>query len=219
MIFDSRQQAGQLLGKELQRRDMLADVAIGLARGGVVVAAEVAKVLKIPLEVMVVRKIGAPGNPEFAVGAVAEDTVWWDEETVERLGLMEEWKEEQVEVKKKEVEEYRSQIETRDRERTKKYRSIILVDDGAATGISMMAAIKAIRDKGKGISADNTSHRIVIALPVASTEAAEQFKRAADKVVILHVDPYLGAVGQFYRQFGQVEWEEVRELLARDKNS
>lgn len=208
MIFDSRQQAGKLLGEELLRRGVPADVVIGLARGGVVVAAEVAKALRLPLDAMVVRKIGAPGNPEFAVGAMAENAVWWDEETVRRLGLTDTWKREQIEAKKKEIEKYRRQIETGDTGRTKNYQSVILIDDGAATGTSMIAAIRAIRAKSEVI-------RISVALPVSSPDAAERLRKLADDTVILRVDSSLGAVGQFYREFGQVDWDEVRQLLSR----
>lgn len=228
MTFDSRQQAGKLLGEELQRRGTTVDVVVGLARGGVVVAAEVARILKIPLEVMIVRKIGAPGSPEFAVGAVAEDTVWWDEETIRRFGLSEEWRKEQVEIKRKEVEEYRKKLfETipisRVGRRSKSGLneasrnslsslpvSIILVDDGAATGTSMIAAIRGLRDKGQGTREEK---KIIVALPVASTEAAGKFRELADGVVLLEEGSFLSSVGQYYRDFSQVEWEEVRRLL------
>lgn len=216
MTFDSRQQAGKLLGEDLLRRGISADVVIGLARGGVVVAAEVARVLQKPLDVMIVRKIGAPGNPEFAVGAVAEDTAWWDEQTVKRLGLSDEWKREQVEIKKKEVEEYRRQLDfgdsetvlsrvARDDESSSWF--VFLVDDGAATGTSMLAAIEALR------SIIHYPLSIIVALPVASTDAAEKFRAAAGDVVLLEEGSFLSSVGQYYRDFSQVEWEEVRQLL------
>lgn len=266
MLFDSRQRAGQLLGEELQKKEVSADVVVGLARGGVVVAAEVARILKKPLSVMIVRKIGAPGSPEFAVGAMAEDTVWWDQETVRRFGLSEEWRKEQVEIKRKEVEEYRKQLGFGDSEtvlsrvarwsatsigdsqsigllndrpgsknsvgsnvkessggqfpRKKissslKYppTSIVLVDDGAATGTSMMAAVQAIK---KGLSfpyGKDSLFKTIVALPVASTDAAEKFRELADGMVLLEEGSFLSSVGQYYRDFSQVEWDEVRDLM------
>lgn len=218
MTFDSRQQAGKLLGEELLQRDISANIVVGLARGGIVVTAEVARILKIPLEVMIVRKIGAPGNPEFAVGAVAEvpgtstSSVWWDEETAKRLGLTDEWKREQVEIKKKEVEEYRKQLD-RDRDRDREYRTVVLVDDGAATGTSMLAAVQAINKGWSFPYSKDRPFRTIVALPVASTDAAERFRKAANEVVILEEGSFLSSVGQYYRDFSQVEWEEVRRLL------
>lgn len=261
MIFDSRQEAGKLLGEELLRRGISASTVVGLARGGVVVAAEVARAFKKPLEVMIVRKIGAPGSPEFAVGAMAEDTVWWDEETVRRMGLTEEWKKEQVELKRREIEEYRKQLGFGDSEtvlsrvarmsdssighsrsigslndrpnsknivgrNVKKLSgdqfprkkissslkhpsiSIVLVDDGAATGTSMVAAIQSLRTMNHELRT-----KILVALPVTSTDAAEKFRAAADDVVLLEEGSFLSSVGQYYRDFSQVEWEEVRRLL------
>lgn len=229
MVFDSRSQAGILLGEELKRRGIKADIVFGLARGGIVVAAEAARILMVPLEVLVVRKIGAPANPEFAVGAVAEISgsqqvaVWWDEETLKRLGLDERWQKQQIESKKLEISDYRQKLEVTEKlsrpAQAFALKTVILVDDGAATGISMMAALKGLRAKGQGPRdegrrmKDARSWRIVAALPVASTDAAEMLKKNADEVVILHTDSYLGAVGAYYRQFEQVTWEQMKRLL------
>lgn len=221
-MFDSRESAGALLGDELKRRGIVADVVFGLARGGVVVAAGVASILNAPLVPLVVRKIGSPGNEEFAIGAISEipgtdrTMVWWNEQAIQQLGVDERWKTERAEKKKTEVLEYKKKLNKQEiPENTKRPRmnfrknnevQLVLVDDGAATGASMLAAIYAARQ--------TFPHSVItIALPVASVNAAEEFRTVANDVVILHEDPELGAVGAYYRQFPQVEWEEVRALL------
>lgn len=220
MIFDSRESAGKLLGKELKRRGVFADIVFGLARGGVVVAADVARALNAPLVPLVVRKIGAPGNEEFALGSVAEvpgtdrTVVRWDERALKMVYVSKEWKEKRAEEKKEEVRRYRSELlkngkDGSDGNHLNTLRNLdhcLLVDDGAATGTSMLTAVSAARQ--------TFPHSVItIALPVASIGAAEEFRTVADDVVILHEDPELGAVGASYRQFPQVEWEEVRALL------
>ncbi|MBI2310175.1 hypothetical protein HYU89_04745 [Candidatus Collierbacteria bacterium] len=233
MVFDSRSQAGILLGEELKRRGISPDIVFGLARGGVVVAAEVARILESPLETLIVRKVGAPGNPEFAVGAVAEIpkwevsqtsqtlrpdiVVWWNKEILRRWRLDKEWQKQQIDDKKIEISEYIRKIGITKNIRPPKSGNIVLVDDGAATGISMMAALKGIQ---KSVKKDLTfpygkvrSYQIIVGLPVASTEAADMLRQVADQVVILHKDPYLGTVGIYYRQFEQVSWEKVKKLL------
>lgn len=222
MTFDSRRSAGTLLGAELKRRSVAADIVFGLARGGVVVAAEVARILEAPLEPLVVRKIGAPGNPEFAVGAVSEiphtgrTIVWWNEQAIRRLGIDEQRKIELAEKKKAEVLEYKRELNRREiHQNVQRSRidldknseeHIILVDDGTATGASMLAAISGVRQAFPRII-------MTVALPVSSPDAAEEFRTFADDVVVLHKDPELSAVGQFYRDFPQVEWREVKTLL------
>lgn len=199
------------MGEELKRRKISPDIVFGLARGGVAVATEVARILESPLKALIVRKIGAPGNPEFAVGAVAEEAVWWDEGTLKRLGLDERWQKRQILAKKLEISEYRRKLEITENIRRPRQKSgnIILVDDGAATGISMMVALSAAKTPLSGVAAIKT----IVALPVASVDAAEVLRKNADEVVILHTDLYLGAVGAYYRQFEQVSWDEVRKLL------
>lgn len=241
MIFDSRRHAGQLLAAELEAQNIRPDLVYGLARGGVAVAAEIAAAFKVGLEALVVRKISPPGNPEFAVGAVAAMPgcepsmegsepsiyVWWDKDTVRRLGLSAEWQKQQIRDKKLEISNYLSRIsftETPARSGSK-LSNIVIVDDGAATGATMMAAIGAVRNSfrklQKGVSlprGKDTPLLIIVALPVASTEAAAKIEHQADETVILSVDPDFRAVGQYYRSFEQISWEEVREILKASRS-
>lgn len=213
MVFNSRSQAGILLRRELQKRGVIADMVFGLARGGVIVAAEVARALNAPLAPLVVRKIGAPGNEEFALGAVAEvpgtdrTVVYWDERALSMVHVSGEWKEQKAREKEIEIEKYKKELQFSSHfNRSNRFSHLLLVDDGAATGTSMLAAVSAVRQA--------FSHSVItIALPVASVNAAEEFRTVANDVVILHEDPELSAVGQFYKDFPQVEWEGVRELL------
>lgn len=223
MIFNSRQHAGVLLGAQLQRRNTRAQAVFGLARGGVVVAAEVAKILHVPLTVQIVRKIGAPENPEFAVGAVAQvpqkgssqlsSTVYWDEAIVSRIRCSAQWQKEQIEAKRREIGEYLHHLKgsnsNSDPVSQDHLQNVIIVDDGAATGVSMMAALNAAKTPLNGVAAK----KIIVALPVASTDAASQLRSVADEVVILFEDSQLSAVGQYYRDFGQVSWAQVERLL------
>ncbi len=217
MIFDSRKRAGQLLAAELKKRNVRPDLVYGLTRGGMAVAAEVAKILGVELRPLIVRKIGPPGNPEFAIGAVAgipgsqQVTAWWNQDTLIRLGLDEEWQKRQMEAKKVEILKYQHKLDIPEimSRLDHNLRNFVIADDGAATGISMMAALSAAKNPLGGVAAIKT----IVALPVASVDAAKVLRKNADEVVILHIDQYLGAVGAYYRKFEQVSWEKVKQLL------
>jgi putative phosphoribosyl transferase len=230
MLFKSRRQAGKLLTKELQRRKIRPDVVFGLARGGVVVAAEIAQTLRVPLQALVVRKISPPLSPEFAVGAIAalpgaknsqSFSVWWDQDTIRRLGLSPQWQKRQIIDKKVEVSNYLTQLNFRkfNSRSRRNLRKIVIADDGAATGATMLAAIEAVR---KGVSlpeSKDTPLLIIVALPAASTDAAAKIKPEADETAILSVDLDFRAVGQYYREFNQVSWDEVKTLLKSNLQS
>jgi putative phosphoribosyl transferase len=203
--FASRQDAGRQLGVFLRQRGISADGVLGLPRGGVVVAAAVARALRRPLDVLVVRKIGHPWQREFAVGALAEPDVvifdqsfqWENPRARAELEdvIAEEWER---------LREYRLQFHHPDAV-VLEGRTVLLVDDGLATGATAEAAvISARRQKAR---------RVILAAPVASTQAVERLRRAADQVEVLFAAPDFGAVGQYYAEFSQTSDAEVRELL------
>lgn len=181
-------------------------IVLGLARGGVVVASEVARALKVPLDVLVVRKIGAPQEPELAIGAVGPDKiVVWDEELCQRLDLDEEEKKRLLQLKSQEREE-KEKFLRRDRPPLDlKGKTVMLVDDGIATGATMEAAVRWIKTQNP--------QKIILAVPVAPPEAVEKLTPLVNDLICLQVESDFGAVGQFYEEFGQAEDEEVKRIL------
>jgi putative phosphoribosyl transferase len=178
-------------------------LVLGVPRGGVVVAAEVALTYGLELDVIVVRKIGAPGNPEYAVGAVDEDgrIIGGTGAFVDRAYL-----EQAAEVGRAEIAR-RLAAYRADRPAPRiAGRDVIVVDDGIATGLTLEAAIESLRRR--------RADRLLVATPVAAPEAADRIARVADELVALEVPRGFSAVGQFYRKFGQTSDGEVIALLA-----
>jgi putative phosphoribosyl transferase len=206
--FADREEAGRALGRAL--RDRLGEqpvVVLGLPRGGVPVAAQVAEALDAPLDVFVVRKLGTPGYPELAMGAVASGGVRvLNDDLIRRLG-----------VRERDVERVTAaELEELDR-REHRYRpgrppvdvagsTAVLVDDGLATGATMLAAVEAVRAGGAA--------RVVVAVPVGAPESARRVAAEADDVLCLHEPPGFGAVGSYYLDFRQTRDKEVERLLA-----
>lgn len=204
--FENREEAGRLLAAELGAYEDHDAVVMALPRGGVPVAFEVAKTLRAPLDVVVVRKVGVPGHEELAMGAVASGGVLVrNEEVIAGLGIREETIEAAAEDKRREVSirerAFRGDRETPDLEG----RTVIVVDDGIATGSTMRASLLALRRRGPD--------RLVVAVPVASRTACEEMRELADDVICLIATDDLIAVGQWYRDFEQVPDPEVVELL------
>jgi len=208
-MFIDRADAGRALANALVHlRAAPGAIVLGLPRGGVPVAWEVASALELPLDVLVVRKLGLPQQPELAMGAIASGgALVVNEEVVRYLGGRHQ---------AFEAVRSREQAELERRERDYRGarpplelagRTAILVDDGLATGATMEAAVRALRSLG--------ASRVVVAVPVASQEAMERIEALADEVVCLAAPPFFSAVGQWYADFGQTEDAEVRDLLAR----
>ena len=205
MNFASRQEAGERLGKYLRGRGVTADVVLGLPRGGVVVAAGVARELKLPLDALVVRKIGHPLQPEFAVGALAEpDAVFLNEQILREFPVSPARLDKIIAQEKIRLLEYRRQFHLHDIP-SLAGKAVLLVDDGLATGATAEAAAISARRQNAG--------RIVVAAPVASTNAVERLRHAADAVEVLSEEPDFQAVGQYYDSFSPTEDEEVVSLL------
>ena len=205
MKFASRTDAGQRLGRHLLEKGIEADLVLGLPRGGVVVAAEVARMLRCPLDVLIVRKIGHPWQREFAVGALAEpDVVIFDESYKWKNPLARAELDDVIAEEKKRLRKYRSEFH-RAAAPSLEGKKVLLVDDGLATGATAEAAVISARQQ-KAI-------RVIIASPVASENAVQRLRRVADEVAVLILDPEFGAVGQYYARFPQTGDAEVKALL------
>jgi putative phosphoribosyl transferase len=207
MLFRDRTEAGQLLAAQLRAYADRPDVlALGLPRGGVPVAYEVAQALHAPLDVFVVRKLGLPGQEELAVGAIASGGARvLNDEVVRALEIPDEVIDSLAAQEQAELER-RERVYRGDRPRPDvRGRVVILVDDGLATGSTMRAAIAALRRQEPA--------KIVVAVPVAAAETCEELGAIADEIVCLQTPEPFYAVGLWYHDFGQTSDEEVRELL------
>lgn len=207
MFFRDRIDAGQKLALVLSEFAGKADtVVVALPRGGVVVGSEIADVLKLPLDIVVPRKIGFPGNPEFAIGAVAEEGEGiFDHEIIRQFGIPWKYIEEEIDKGRREAKRrlvlFRGENPPLDlREKT-----VILVDDGIATGATMRAAVLTLRKRGAA--------QIVVAVPVAASDSLARIEKEADRLVVLYAPDIFHAVGQFYAAFDQTTDEEVIELM------
>ena len=206
-VFRDRREAGKLLARALAHYAGRQDVVVlGLPRGGVPVAAEVARALGAPLDVLIVRKLGAPGQEELAIGAIAEGGVRvLNRGLVASLGLTandidELTQSEELELERR-VRTYRGgrkPLPVADR-------TVIVVDDGVATGATMRAGLQALRARGAAI--------VVAATPVAALDSVEALREDADEVVVLETPAWFNAVGQWYENFGQTTDDEVRACL------
>lgn len=209
MRFEDRSDAGRLLAQKLSQYTDRNDVLVlALPRGGVPVGFEIASALRVALDVFLVRKLGTPGQTELAMGAIASggvrvlnrdvlDYLAIPERTIEEVA-----RREQAELERREREYRGSRAAPAIQGRT-----IILVDDGLATGSSMRAAVQALRQQRPA--------RIVIAVPVAAPSTCRDFEREVDEVVCLYTPEPFSAVGLWYRDFSQTSDDEVRELLER----
>jgi putative phosphoribosyl transferase len=208
MLFRNRTEAGRFLGRKLAAYAGRPDVSVlALPRGGVPVAYEVAQALGAPLDVFLVRKLGVPGHEEVAMGAIATGGVRFiNEALVRQLGIPRDAIEKVAEIEQRELER-----------RERAYRgsrplpqvsgkTVILVDDGLATGATMRAAVEAL--------ARQNPARIVVAVPVAAPETCQELERVADDVICAVTPEPFVAVGRWYEDFSETSDEEVRALLA-----
>lgn len=206
MHFATRQEAGQRLAKALERFRDDNPVVLALARGGIVLGAEIARALDAPLGIVLVCKLSYRSYPEYAIGAVAEDgeAIYNDDEPATRD---DKWRE-SAEAEARHIIADRKQLYYRNgfMPPNIENKTVILVDDGVATGLSMQAAIQAVRRK--------YPKRIIIAAPVTASDSIEKLTTLADEVVILDsAENFLGSVGAHYDSFPQVNDAEVKALL------
>lgn len=208
MTFTDRREAGRRLAEELSEYADTNALVLALPRGGVETGFEVARALDAELDVIVTRKLGAPGNPEFGFGAIGPgDVRVLNQETVRRLGLSEEQIEKVAEREGRELnrrlEEYRGERELPDIEG----RTVIVVDDGMATGGTALAGVQTVRAQNPG--------KLVLAVPVAPPDTTEKLREEVDELICLHTPRAFMAVGQWYQRFDQTSDEQVVDLLEK----
>jgi putative phosphoribosyl transferase len=207
MRFRDRRDAGEQLAAEVLALDVLDPLVLGLPRGGVPVAAEVARALDAPLDVLVSRKVGAPHHPEFGIGAVAEGGARVaDWPIIRQLGLSDAdfdrlATEEEAEVDRR-VERYRGGRPLPPLDG----RTVVVVDDGLATGVTAEAALRSVRGRRAG--------RLVLAVPVGAADTADRLADVADDVLCINRPPDFQAVGRWYERFDQTTDDEVVDCLA-----
>lgn len=205
--FEDRTDAGRRLADLLVERGVDVDLVLAVPRGGLPVGRAVADALGTPLDVVAAKKLGAPGNPELAVGAVAADgTAWLNDDLIDRLSVGDAY-----------VEAERRRAAATAREKVERYRAdrpplelsgrrVAVVDDGVATGATTKACLRSVRDRGAA--------HVVLAVPVGPPEAVSDLRAEADEVVVVETPASFGAIGRFYRSFEQVTDEEAMAYLS-----
>lgn len=207
MVFSDRKQAGELLAEKLSdykdRKDV---IVLAIPRGGVVVGAEIVRKLNVSLDVVVTKKIGAPDNPELAIGAVAEDgNPIFDQDLLSRLRVESSFQKKATASVHRKIDDYIRKFRE-GRSLDVKGKVVIVTDDGVATGSTMEAALSWLKEKGPT--------EIVLAIPTGARDSMERLEKLADKTICLDKPLWFAAVGQFYREFTQVDDEEVKKILA-----
>jgi putative phosphoribosyl transferase len=209
--FTNRTEAGLLLAEKLSEYQLDNPLILALPRGGVPVAAAIAQKFHFQMDLLSVKKIGAPLNAEFAIGAVSENgKPWLNEEVVHSLRIT---PDKLKEIVRKKTEEARQKTELFRGylpEISKKDREVILIDDGIATGATVMVAIRILQAQG--------AKKIVIAVPVAPESTLEELRKQADEVICLMTPEPFMAVGNFYHDFAQVSDQDVLEILQAMKS-
>lgn len=212
MLYKDRRDAGQRLAPLLDKYASDQALVLALPRGGVVVGYEVAEHLQVPLEVQVVRKLGAPAQPEFGFGAIAPGNVRVIQDAVvNMLGLTPEQIERIVEAENRELQRRQSLYLAGRSELQLEGRTVILVDDGLATGVTARVAVKSIRAAN--------ARQIIVAVPVAPADTAAQFRTLADDFICPWIPSSFRAIGQFYEDFSQTTDQEVLMLLEANRRN
>ncbi|MGE5187908.1 MAG: phosphoribosyltransferase [Betaproteobacteria bacterium] len=209
--FSNRIEAGSRLAQALKEFSGERGVVLAIPRGGVVVGYEIAQKLHLELDVIIPRKLGAPHNPELAIGAIAEDgTAILDDNLIAYLGVNEDYIRQESEHQKLEIKR-RLKLYRQDAPPINiKGRNVLVVDDGIATGSTMKAALISLRKQG--------AKKVVVAVPVGPPSTINELGKMTDKVVCLYMPEYFQAIGQFYEDFNQTSDDEVIELLRKNKH-
>lgn len=210
MAFEDRYDAGRQLASRLEfLRDHPETTVLALPRGGVPVGYEVARALHLPLDIFLVRKLGTPGQEELALGALTSDgTTVFNADVIDDLHISQAAIDQAIAREKIELQRREEQYRAGQPPLPVEGRTIILVDDGLATGASMRAAVRALRPLAR---------RIIVAVPVAAYSTCNEFRRQGVEILALDTPAHFGAVGAFYHDFSQTTDDEVRSLLARSR--
>lgn len=207
--FQDRVEAGKALGEALKEKDLADPIILALPRGGVPVALEIARALQAPLGLVLVRKIGVPLQPELAAGAVVDGDdpeIVWNDDVVRLTGLKEPDLAVLADRELQEIERRRELYFSSRRRVSPVGRSVIIVDDGLATGATMRAALHALKRK--------SPERLLVAVPVAPADTIEKLGDEADEILCLAQPEPFGAIGLYYADFGQLSDADVISLLA-----
>lgn len=207
--FADRIAAGRELAEELRRQGIDPDIVLAIPRGALPLGRAVADAFEVPLDIVAAQKIGAPNNPEFAIGAVADDgTAWLNESVIERNGIDSEYvereREREAEAAREKIRRYRDAGDIPDLTG----KTVVIVDDGIATGATARACIERVRTGNPG--------RVILAAPVGSPRSVAELEEEVDTLICLHTPEQFRAVGQFYERFDQVSDEEAIGYLRED---
>jgi len=213
-MFENRKEAGQKLAYKLKEKLDIQNkkdfVILALPRGGVIVAQQVSEILGIPFDVIVTRKIGHPFNPEYAIGAVGESGCFIANPEVAESEISQTYLKKKIQEEQKEIQRRLRQYRPARKFPQITDKKVILIDDGIATGLTVMAAIAEIKRRHP--------FRVILALPVAAPEAIRKIKKEFSEVIVLEQPRFFSAVSQCYRHFEQVTDKEVREAMkAQDR--
>jgi putative phosphoribosyl transferase len=210
MAFEDRYDAGRQLARRLQHLHAQPDtIVLALPRGGVPVAFEVARALELPLDIFLVRKLGTPGQEELALGALTSDgTTVFNADVIHELRISQSAIDHAIARERLELQRREEQYRAGQPPLALEGQTVIVVDDGLATGASMRAAVRALRP---------TARQVIVAVPVAAASTCNDLLREADQVIALDTPEHFGAVGAFYQDFSQTTDDEVRTLLAQSR--
>ncbi len=227
MLFEDRKDAAEQLAKRLEewlKKNMAVDeqkqpdnkkydnnniIILSIPRGGVIIGDVIASIFNARLDIIVSRKIGSPSNPELAIGAVMPDGSYFlNEDIVNMLNVPQSYVVEQTNIQKKEIERRLVNFRgSKEYDNNFEGKTVILVDDGIATGATILSAAQWLKTK------QNCCKMLIIAVPVAPPDTIDKIKEIADKVIVLYSPEIFGSVGRFYRNFEQVNDNEVREIM------
>jgi predicted phosphoribosyltransferase len=208
--FSDRVEAGKRLASAMRDFAGKNGIVLAIPRGGVVVGYEIAKALSLLLDVIIPRKIGAPDNPELAIGAMIEDgTIILDDNLITYIGVPRDYIKAESERQKHEIERRLKLYRQNEPYPSLKALDVIIVDDGIATGLTMKAALASVKNRG--------ASTVTVAVPVGPPSTIKELKKQADRVVCHYPPEYFQAIGQFYTDFNQTTDEEVIQLLKQSK--